>query len=298
MANGVSQSGPGEKETVADCPLVSVITPLHNGIKYLEACTQSVLNQTYSHIEHVFVDGGSNDGSLDMLASYQARCPERISFISEPDRGVGEALNKGMKMARGQILGWLDSDDLYQSDAVMSAVEFFRSNSDAYYVFGGCDIINEAGEVIGKVPIKDFNFKKVVRGEHYISLSAAFYRCEVIEKVGPFNTIGNTFDYWIRVAQQFQMHRIEETLCSWRLYRDSIGFSKDTRKVDMIREKLLEDYILCRQYGGGLFATRCRKYFLYMILNRLGLFRFLNLNIRLRLRRYRVVDQALRMFGG
>jgi glycosyltransferase involved in cell wall biosynthesis len=298
MANHVSQGQPAESEGVSERPLVSIVTPLRNGIKYLETCIQSVLNQSYPHIEHVIVDGGSTDGSLDVLASYRARYPERIRFVSEPDNGVGEALNRGLKLAQGEILGWLDSDDLYEPSAVKAAVGFFRSHPDVYYVFGGCDIINEAGEVIGKVPIKDFNFKKVVRGEHYISLSAAFYRREVIERVGDFNTIGNAFDYWVRIAQQFQMYRLDETLCRWRLYRNSVGFSNDARKVGTIRQKVREDYLLCRQYGAGIFARRCRKYYLYVVLNKMRLFHFLNRNVRLGLRRYRLVDRAMRALGG
>lgn len=298
MDDRVFQSeGVGGTKLIADNPLVSIITPVLNGVKYLETCIQNVLTQSYPYIEHIFVDGGSTDGTLDILASYKARYPDRIRFVSEPDRGVGEALNKGFRMAKGEIFGWLDSDDVYEPDAIMTAVEFFRSNPGAYYVFGGCNIINEAGEVIGKVPIKDFNFKKVINGKHRISLNAAFYKREVVERVGAFNTLGNLFDYWIRVAQQFQMHRIEKTLSNYRVHRESLGFGKKASNVELFRQKLREDYLLCRQYGGSIFAPRCRKYFLFIILNKLGLFHFVNRRIRLGLRRYRFVDKVLRMLG-
>lgn len=247
MNSKVSQSkGFEERKVNRDKPLVSIVTPVLNGIKYLEICIQNVLNQTYAHIEHIFVDGGSTDGTLEILLEYKARYPDRIRFISEPDRGVGDALNKGIKMARGEILGWLDTNDVYEPDAVMTAVEFFKLNPNAYFVFGGCNIINEAGEVIGELAIRDGNFKDVINGKEYISLSAAFYKREVLDRVGPFNTLGNNFDFWIRVAQQFPMHRVDKTLCNWRSHKDNIGFSKGARNMEIIRQKVREDYLLCR----------------------------------------------------
>jgi len=282
---------------MTDTPLVSIITPIYNGIKYLELCIQNIMSQSYPYIEHIFADGGSADGTLDVLSSFRDRYPGKIKFVSGPDNGVGEALNKGIRLAKGEIFGWLDSDDLYEPDAIMTAVEFFKSNPDAYYVFGGCNIIDETGKLIGEVPIKDFDFNKVVRGNDYFSTCAAFYRREIFESVGYFNQLANNFEFWVRVAQQFKMHHMEKTLINWRLDGESFGFSKDSRKLRMMKQKLREDYLLCRQYGGSIFAPRCIKYFLYVALIKLGIFHFLNRNIRLRMRRYRLVDRMLRIIG-
>jgi len=105
MEDKVSQSVriDGQKSTI-DNPPVSIITPVLNAIKYLEACIQSVLHQSYPHIEHIFVDGGLTDGTLEMLANYQAKYRDRITFISEPDKSAGEAWNKGFRIARGGSL--------------------------------------------------------------------------------------------------------------------------------------------------------------------------------------------------
>ena len=88
-----------EKGDTTYNPLVSIITPVLNGIKYLETCIQSVLSQSYPYIEHIFIDGGSSDGSLDILTNYKAKYPDRIRFISEPDKGACDAWNKGLEMA-------------------------------------------------------------------------------------------------------------------------------------------------------------------------------------------------------
>lgn len=255
-------------------PLVSIVTPVFNGVKYLEACIQSVLNQGYSNIEQIFVDGGSTDGTLEMLADYQSRYPGRIRFVSERDEGVGEALNRGLKLAKGQIFGWLDSDDLYETDAIAAVVGFFTQNPEAYFVFGACDTINETGKLTGKHPVKDWDLKEAINDRHYIVMGAAFYRREVVEKAGDFNTLGNDLDFWLRVAQSFKMHRIQKTLYRQRQHGENVTFSKDSRRAKMNRDKYRQDYLLCRKYGGGIFAPRVRRYFIFVLLDKLRLYRF------------------------
>jgi len=299
MDDRVSQSeGVEERRAIPDNPLVSIITPVLNGIKYLETCIQSVLNQGYPYIEHIFVDGGSSDGTLDMLSNYKAKYPDRIRFISEPDRGVGEALNRGLKMAKGGIFGWLDSDDVCEPDAIMTVVEFFKSNPGAYFVFGEGNIINEAGEVIRKFPTKDFSVKDAINGRCNIPFGSAFYRREVIERVGLFNILGNNFDFWIRVAKVFQIHRVEKVLSNNRLRKDGIALSKEAHKRRIRRTRWQQDYILCRQHGASIFSRRIRRCIMSLILDRLALYHFIApvlVNCR---RRYRFIDKVLRMLLG
>lgn len=266
MENKVSQFVSIDKKEGAKAnPLVSIITPVLNGVKYLETCIQSVLNQSYPYIEHVFVDGGSTDGTVEMLASYQTMYPDRIKFISEQDKGTGtawngavDATNKGWKMAKGGIFGWLGSDDMYEPDAVLTVVEFFRSNHDAYFVFGDCNVINEVNEVIGKLPTKDFDLKKMINDSCHVHAPAAFYKREVIEKVGFWDTRINSadFDYWIRVGKVFQIHRIEKVLSNFRIHKDSTSGSKEAFKM-----YAREGYIISRKYGGHIYSRCAIRYF-------------------------------------
>jgi len=259
MRDKLSQSvGSGGKGSITYNPLVSIITPVLNGIKYLETCIQSVLNQSYPYIEHVFVDGGSTDGTLDMLASYQAKYPERIRFISEPDKSAGEAWNKGWRMAKGEILGWLGSDDVYESDAIMTVIEFFRANPDAYFVFGDCNYINEKGETIRKVLTKDFDLEEAINDACYMPCTSAFYKREVIEKVGFLDTreTGVDLDYWIRVGKVFQIHRIEKLLSNFRFHKDSVSGAKGAFKMYS-----REGYIVSRRHGGRILSGYGVRYF-------------------------------------
>ena len=278
-------------------PIISIITPVLNGMKYLEMCIQSVLNQGYPYIEHIFIDGGSSDGTLDMLSNYKAKYPGRIRFISEPDRGVGEASNKGLKMARGQIFGWLSSDETYEEDVVATIVEFFKSHPEAYLLFGNRNFINEKGELIAKVLSRDFNLREAINDRHYIFLGTTFYRREVVERVGMFNVLGNELDFCIRVAKVFPMHRIEKVLCNMIVHKDAISVGGKAGKGNVLRQIRRENYLLCRREGASIFAPSCRKYFMFIILDRLGLYYLVAARIRIRLQRYHFVDKVLRILG-
>ncbi|MFC1862202.1 glycosyltransferase family 2 protein [Chloroflexota bacterium] len=257
------------KKGIIDNPLISIITPVLNSIKYLENCVQSVLNQSYNHIEQIFLDGGSTDGSLEMLATYQAKHPDRIRFTSEPDRGPEEAWNKGLMMANGEILGWLGADDFYEPDAIETVVEFFKTNPDAYFVFGGENIVDERGDLIKSIcPKKDFDVKEAINNKHQVAAHSAFYRREVIKKVGLVDTRTrmSELDYWIRVGRIFPIHRIGRILSNFRVHEDSFSGSREAARATR------DAFIISRRYGGGIFSPRAIRYFRFIILDGLRLY--------------------------
>lgn len=262
-----------QKKDITYSPLVSIITPVLNGIRYLETCIQSVLTQSYPHIEHIIVDGGSTDGTVEMLSSYQAKYPDRIRFISEPDKGVGEAWNKGLRMAKGEIFGFLGSDDMSEPCAMQTVVEFFRANPDAYFVFGGLNYINEKGEIIGKHPVKEFDLKELINDWSAITTPAAFYRREVIEKVGWFDTLGNDLDFLIRVGKVFQIYRIDKVLASFRIHKESQTTGNQQMWLPGARRSkrmwLREDYIISRRHGASIFSPKSRRYYEFVIIEEL-----------------------------
>jgi len=249
-----------------DIPLVSIITQVLNGVKYLEECIESILAQSYPCIEHIFVDGSSTDGTLEVLSCYKAKYPERIRFISEPDKGPGDAWNKGLRMAKGEIFGWLGADDMSEPNAIQTVVEFFRANPDAYFVFGACNYINEKGEIIKVSEPKDFNLEEMINDANCIPCPSAFYKREVIEKVGWFDTLGNDRDYWMRAGKIFQLYRIEEMLSNFRIHEGSAttGSSKEKRKM-----WLRVDCITSRRHGGGIFSGYCRRYYRFVMIESL-----------------------------
>ena len=250
----------------ADKPLVSIVTQVLNGNKYLENCIQSVLNQSYPYIEHIFVDGGSTDGTLDILASYRTRYPDRLRFISGPDKNASDAWNKGAKIVKGEILGWIGSDDIYEPDAIQTVIKFFQANPDAYFVFGGCNYINERGEVIKKIITRDFDLREAINEACYIPCSSAFYKRAVIEKVGyrDDGELNSEVEYWIRIGEMFKIHRIENVLSNFRQHKDKCEFNKRRYNKDFYNFSHTA-FVIGRRYGAGIFSPCARRYYLALV---------------------------------
>jgi len=253
----------GMKEGITYNPLVSVITPVLNGVKYLETCIESVLTQSYPHIEHIFIDGGSTDGTLDVLSRYSTKYPDRIRFISEPDTSASDAANKGQQMAKGEILGALGSDDMYEPEAIQTVVEFFRANPDAYFVFGACNFINGKGELIQRYQPRDFNIKRMINVKCDVPGTSAFYKREVIEKIGLYDTLICDVDFFIKAGKVYQIHRIEEVLSNQRIHEGSFSSgSWETRKIVWRAH-----CITSRRHGGSIFSGYCLIYYAFLIID-------------------------------
>ena len=179
-------------------PLVSIATPSFNQAEYIEETIISVLEQDYHNIEHIIVDGGSTDGTLEILEQYGGK----IRWISEPDNGQAEALNKGFRMANGQIIGWLNADDLYKPYAVKVAVSELLKHPDVALVHGAGQYIDASGNVIMTRKGGDFGLEKLIGIDTIMSISA-FFRREVIGKVGYLDETLNyvmDWEYWVRIA--------------------------------------------------------------------------------------------------
>jgi len=126
-------------------PLVSIVTPSYNQAKYLEQTIVSVLGQTYPNIEYIIIDGNSTDGSLDIIQRYK----DQLKFwVSEPDEGQTNAVNKGLKHCKGELFSFLNSDDILEPDAVENAVNAYLQNSTHAVYYGQCSIIDEKGTII------------------------------------------------------------------------------------------------------------------------------------------------------
>ena len=199
-------------------PLISVVTPSLNQGKYIRQTIDSVLSQSYPHIEYVVVDGGSTDETLDILKSYG----DRFSWVSEPDSGQSDAINKGLRMVRGEIVTWLNSDDLYQPDTLQRVAAFFAAHPDVGLVYGNGEILDEEGRSVGPfVDIEPFNIWRLLYFLNHILQPAAFYRRSALEKAGLLDENLNwamDWDLWIRLAAQAEVRYLPETLAFSREY--------------------------------------------------------------------------------
>jgi glycosyltransferase involved in cell wall biosynthesis len=209
--------------------LVSIVTPSFNQAPYLEATIRSVLEQDYADIEYIVVDGGSSDGSVDILKKYASRL---AWWVSEKDKGQTDALNKGFARAKGEIMAYLNSDDTYQPGAVAAAVDFLRDQPEVGLVYGDANFIDENGRVIGRFPAAQTDYRRLRRGYVHIPQQAAFFRADLWRKVGPLDPsfyFAMDYDLWVRLAGLAPVRYVPRTWANFRLHRRGKTIAADDR---------------------------------------------------------------------
>lgn len=201
---------------MSDWPLVTVVTPSFNHGRFIRETIESVLTQSYPRIEYLVVDGGSTDETVAILRSYG----DRVVWVSEPDRGQTDAINKGWRRARGTILAYLNSDDMYLPGAVEKAVACLRAHPDAGAVYGEGYHVDETGRVIGRYPTEPFDMARLTQ-TCFICQPTVFLRREMVERVGYLdNSLRYCMDYdlWIRLARVSRFAYLPDYLASTRLH--------------------------------------------------------------------------------
>lgn len=237
-------------------PLVSIVTPTYNQVNFLEKTIQSVLNQDYPHLEYIVIDGGSDDGSVDVLEKYSK---ELSYWVSEPDQGQTEAINKGFARANGEILAWINSDDLYRPGAVSEAAAYLSEHSDVGMVYGDVSYIDESGEVIGHFNAKQASYQRLRRGAVHIPQPAAFWRANLWQDVGPLDPsyyFAMDYDLWLRLAEVTQLKYLEGHW--WANFRVH-GKSKTILSDDRCWDEMLRIH---RRDGGSWFSLLVFKYWI------------------------------------
>src|SRR5262245_29974254 len=189
---------PSRPERVAACqPRVSIITPSFNQAHFLRRTVESVLGQSYPHVEYIVVDGGSTDGTVEVLQSYG----HQLTWVSEPDRGQSAAINKGLSWARGEVLAYLNSDDVLLPGAVARVVAHLTANPHCDLVYGRAHYIDEHDQVVGAYHTDDYSFARLMH-DCCICQPAAFWRRRIQDRVGAFDEAldyAMDYDYWLRV---------------------------------------------------------------------------------------------------
>ena len=188
-------------------PLVSVVMPSLNQVQFLEAAVRSVLEQDYPNLELIVADGMSTDGSLELLMQLQAEYGERLRWSSQHDGGAAQALNHAIGQAQGDVLGWLNSDDLYAPEAVARAIAHFEKHPNHQMVYGEGQHINVADEVLGNYPTKPPSTPlDVFANGSFICQPTVFMRREALAQVGALDAMIRTafdFDLFVRFFKRY-----------------------------------------------------------------------------------------------
>lgn len=210
---------------MGDQPLVSVIVPSFNQGKFIAETLESVLAQDYRPLEVIVMDGGSTDGTRGVLEAYRNRPEMRI--WSERDKGVVDAVNKGLAQARGAILAIQSSDDMYLPGAIAAAVDGFQRHPDAALVFGDVELIDEHSRVTGRDVLAAFDLAEYLGRLSYIPQPSAFFRADAAHAVGGWRaevSYAADADFWMRIAMRFAVLKIDRLMARYRYHpgqRDS-----------------------------------------------------------------------------
>jgi glycosyltransferase involved in cell wall biosynthesis len=204
-------------------PSFAIITPSYNTGTHVRAAIESVLSQDHPAIDYCVMDGGSTDDTAEVLKSFGPR----LRWVSERDRGQSDAVNRGFAQTRGDVLGWLNSDDTYAPGAINAAADFLARHEDVAMVYGDADFIDSGGNVIGPCAHVEprFSHKRLLHYSDFIVQPAAFFRRGAFEAVGGLDPSLNwamDYDLWLKFAARgYKVAYLPRVLAHYRWLGDS-----------------------------------------------------------------------------
>jgi glycosyltransferase involved in cell wall biosynthesis len=202
--------------------MLTIIVPSYNQNRFLPATLDSILSQSYRPLEVLVIDGASTDGTVDTLQRYAARHPE-LRWLSEPDAGPAEAVNKGLALATGTVTGIQSADDLYCRGALAAVMDAFERHPECGFLIGDFEGIDESGAVRFTEASPAFSWQAYFARSFQIAQSSIFFRTELGRSVGGWNPAyyGADLDFWMRLLFRTRALRLPAVLSQWRIYGEA-----------------------------------------------------------------------------
>jgi hypothetical protein len=217
-------------------PRVSIVTPSYNQAQFIEETIRSVLLQGYPNLEYIIMDGGSTDGSVEIIRQYE---PWLAHWASEKDRGQSHAINKGWGRAGGDYLGWLNSDDIYYPSMIATMATSLAVHAEAHAVYSDCVIVDEASMPRHTQHLPEFSLATYVLGD-YLPQQTALFRRETILALGGIDESFRytmDFDLWLRLGSRYKIKRVPGAWAAFRIAQNTksvvqgSGFGEEARRA-------------------------------------------------------------------
>jgi glycosyltransferase involved in cell wall biosynthesis len=236
--------------------MISIITPVYNGEKFIESCLQVVIDQNCLEVEHIILDGGSSDKTVDIIKEKANQYPH-IRWVSEKDRGQSDAINKGISMAKGQIIGVLNVDDFYEPNVINRVCNLFNFLPEPSLIVGNCNILNQQNQLISinkpnrlqtiSLLLERRINNGIIDASFPVNPSAYFYHKSLHEKIGLYKVEEHyvmDLDFLLKAVSSSHVKYFNETWGNYRYYPGTKTFDDSARGTSLARIKhLFDDYI-------------------------------------------------------
>ncbi len=240
-------------------PRITIVTPVYNGERYIEATIRSIVDQGYPNVEYFIVDGGSTDGTVELIRKYEK---EITGWLSEPDKGMYDAINKGFARSTGEIMGWLNANDKLHTNSLFVVGSVFRDLPDVDWITGRRTIFSEDGMTVAvEDPMRLSRHRFLADTTRTIQQESTFWRRSLWNKAGGYVDdsgrfgIAGDFELWVRFFRDAQLYPVNALIGGWRAHRDS-GYSNHMAEYQRIQDQVVEAELGHTSWGGPLKLLR------------------------------------------
>jgi glycosyltransferase involved in cell wall biosynthesis len=240
-------------------PLVTIITPVYNGEEYIKEVIESILNQDYPNIEYLILDDGSQDRTPEILKNFS----EKIKIIRHSNIGESRTVNKGFKLANGEYIGVVNSDDPILPKSISKIISEFQNNRETQVVYPDYKIIDEKNNLIRIQKTHDYNYSEMVARHQCTPGPCAFFKKSLVEKIGgrdPTFKYVSDFDFWLRGGLIGPFKRIPEVIATYRIHSLSATESKKGREMAKEHIRLMDKYFSMEDIPKDILSLKKEAY--------------------------------------